>query len=248
MGIHLLNFVQTHWWHCAPLLVVGTFALVIILERSHTLFWDFPFPYADAFMEKVKYLVLADRVQEATALCDQMINKPMVRVVKEALTRAHLTEAIIENGIQIAVQATVEKIQERTHYLATLANLSTLMGLLGTIAGLIQAFDAIGNANSAERAQLLATGISVAMNATLLGIAVALPCLVAYSLLNAQSERLAGQIDRGALSILEILRSRLAQADPNRESPGNAGGNNPMTGFSQRGTVRSSITLERKGG
>ncbi len=237
MGIHLLNFIQAHWWHCAPLLIIGVFALVIILERSHTLFWDYPFPYADAFMEKIRYLVLADRVQEAAAFCDQLSAKPMVVVVKEGLIRAHLTENIIENGLQIAVQACAEKVQERTAYLATLANVATLMGLLGTIVGLIQSFDAIGSANALERAALLATGISVAMTATLLGIAVAVPCLIGHSLLNAQADRLLSQIDRGALSILEILRSRLAQADPNRENP------NGPTGFTTKGGAKS-ITLQ----
>lgn len=237
MGLKLLYFIQSHWWHSTPILLVGVFALVLILERSHTLYWDFPFPYADAFLEKIRYLVMADRLQEATAFCDQLLAKPMVRVVREGLIRAHLTEGIIENGLQIAVQGAAEKIQERTQHLGTMANVATLLGLLGTIAGLIQSFDAVGNANAQERALLLAQGISIAMNATLLGIAVAVPCLIAHSLLSAQADRLLTQIDQGALSTLEILRSRLAQAEPSREGSGS-----PQTGLNTR--VGKSITLQ----
>jgi len=242
MGASLLHFIQTHWWHVTPLLIAGLLALAIILERSHALYWDFPFPYADAFMEKVRYLVLADRLQEATAFCDQILAKPMVRVVREGLIRGHLNENIIENGLQVAVHTAADKVQERTAYLATIANVATLLGLLGTIAGLIQSFDAIGNANAVERAALLATGISVAMYATLLGLAVAVPCLIAHAMLSAQADRLLTQIDAGAIVTLEILRTRLAQIDPSRESSGAPG--SPQTGFTSKGGARSSITLQ----
>src|SRR5690606_11332717 len=130
------------------------------------------------------------------------------QVVKEGLLRAHHPESIIEHGLQVVVGEYSEKIQSRTQFLATVANVATLLGLLGTILGLIQSFEAVGNANPQERAALLANGISTAMNATMLGLGIAIPCMVAYSFLVARTNRLAGQMERAAIQVLDVLKQR----------------------------------------
>ena len=70
------------------------------------------------------------------------------------------------------------ELEQRTHYLATLANVATLLGLLGTIIGLIQAFTAVAAADPSEKADLLSASISVAMNTTAFGLVVAIPLLL----------------------------------------------------------------------
>ena len=229
----LLEFISHHFTHVAPILIAGAFALVIILERVHAIVWDYSFPYGEAFFEKIRYMVLSDRIAEAIAFCEQLAHKPLVRVVREGLLRAHQPESVIEHGLQIAVSEATDKIQERTPFLSTIANVATLLGLFGTILGLIQSFDAVGNANAQERAQLLAAGISVAMNATMLGLGVAIPCLVAYSFLVNRSNKLVSEIDVAAVRMLDLLKQRYYSAPPKPETP--PSGIHPSTRLTRTG-------------
>jgi len=214
---NFIDFIHQHFLHAAPIVGCGAFALVIILERMHALLVDYSFPYAEAFFEKIRYMVMADRVKEALALCEQLTSKPFVRVIREGLIRAHHPENIIEHGLEIVVGEMNEKIQARIQYLAMLANVATLFGLLGTIVGLIQSFDAIGSANAQERAALLAAGISTAMNATMLGLAVAIPCLIFHTFLSSRANALTSEMDRAAVRILDLLQQRYYAVDPRQD-------------------------------
>ncbi|OFZ73846.1 MAG: hypothetical protein A3K03_01140 [Bdellovibrionales bacterium RIFOXYD1_FULL_44_7] len=82
------------------------------------------------------------------------------------------------------------------------------MGLFGTIAGLIHSFQAIGQADAQQKSALLAVGISQAMNATMLGLAVAIPAMVAFSLLINRSNRLVAEVDSSAMRAMDVLRQR----------------------------------------
>jgi biopolymer transport protein ExbB len=98
-------------------------------------------------------------------------------------------------------------VQKRTVFLATIANVATLLGLFGTIAGLIQAFEAVGAADAQQKSALLAQGISTAMNATMLGLAVAIPCMIAFSFLMNRTNQLTGDIEQSAIRALDRARS-----------------------------------------
>ena len=78
-------------------------------------------------------------------------------------------------------------VSQRIGYLAMIANVATLFGLLGTIGGLISSFEAVASADAATKQSLLASGISVSMNATMLGLAVAIPAMIAFSILNSRA-------------------------------------------------------------
>jgi biopolymer transport protein ExbB/TolQ len=137
-----------------------------------------------------------------------MQGKPAAEVTREALLRAHQTENLIESGLTLAVGRASQAIQKRTAFLATIANVATLLGLFGTIAGLIFSFEAVGQADAQQKSVLLAAGISQAMNATLLGLGVAIPCMVAFSFLTSRSNRLIAEVDGAAVRTLDILKQR----------------------------------------
>lgn len=206
--VSIINFIAHNLAHVAPILICGMFAVLIVLERMKTLLWSYAFPQVDAFFAKIRYLVMADKIDEAMSLCEYFEDKPTAQVVKQALVRAHQPESLIEHGLQVMVSEVSEKIQLRTGFLATIANVATLLGLLGTILGLIQSFEAVGSANAQQRAALLAAGISTAMNATMLGLSVAIPCMIAYSFLMNRSNRLIAEMERSAVRILELLKER----------------------------------------
>jgi len=208
-------FIVHDFFHAAPILAAGAFGLVIILERTRALLWGYPMDRMDAFFEKIRVMVMADRLADALALCERFRGKPIASVVRAALLRADQPESLIEDGLQIAVGEMQERVGLRTGFLATIANVATLLGLFGTIVGLVQSFEAVGSANASERSALLAAGISTAMNATMLGLGTAIPCMIFYSFLMNRTNRLNGQIERSAVRILEILKHRYFSAATN---------------------------------
>jgi biopolymer transport protein ExbB/TolQ len=207
------EFIRTSFWHVAPILIAGAIAVAIAAERARALFSIYPIRDSQGFFDKITDLVLAGKFNEAVALCDRLQAKPVARVAKEALLRAHQPESLIENGLQIAVGDATQAIQKRTVFLSTIANVATLLGLLGTIAGLIASFEAVGHADPQQKSALLAAGISTAMNATMMGLGVAIPCMIAFSFLMNRTNRLLADIDQSAMRVMDILKQRYYQAE-----------------------------------
>jgi biopolymer transport protein ExbB len=115
--------------------------------------------------------------------------------------RREIVEAAMEEGMLDAMPGLVQ----RTHYLATFANIATLLGLLGTIVGLIQAFTAVANANPAEKAELLSASISVAMNTTAFGLMTAIPLLLVHSYLVTKTSHLVDNLEKAAVKSLNMM-------------------------------------------
>ena len=103
------------------------------------------------------------------------------------------------------------RLESRTHYLATFANIATLLGLLGTIIGLIQAFTAVAEANPAEKADLLSASISVAMNTTAFGLIVAIPLLLVHTVLQSKTTRIIDSLEMVSVKFLNAVDERRHQ-------------------------------------
>ncbi len=204
----MVDTIRDHFWHFAPILASGFIALAIIFERFVALVVRYPMKGFTNFFERVGDLVMSDRISEAIALCDRFRTKPAALIAKEALLRAHQPEELIEQGLDYAVTENIERISQRTAFLATIANVATLLGLFGTIAGLIQSFSAVGSASPQQRSALLAQGISTAMNATMMGLLVAIPCMIAFSFLMNKTNRLTTESQKAAIRILDIIKQR----------------------------------------
>ena len=204
----LLSFILSNFAHVFPIIACGGLALIITVERGMALLVSYPVANFEGFFDRMRLLIMKDKVGEAIALCEQHRAKPVARVAREGLMRAHQPESLIEKGLQIAVTEATERIQERTAFLATIANVATLFGLLGTIIGLVQSFEAVGAANPQARSAMLANGISTAMNATMLGLGVAIPSMIAYAFLMSRTNKMIAQIDQAAVRILDLLQQR----------------------------------------
>jgi biopolymer transport protein ExbB/TolQ len=204
----IINFIWEHFAHAGPILVIGAISLGIFLERMYLLFMRYPMRNRDRFLKSVSSLVMSAKIEEATRLCDEYEHKPAAQVIKTALTRSHLPEGLIQDGLQLAIQEHQVRIMKRTGFLPTTANVATLLGLLGTIAGLIQSFQAVAHADPQQKSALLSAGISTAMNATMLGLVVAIPCMLAFSFLMSQSNLLVADCEQVAMRILDVLKQR----------------------------------------
>jgi biopolymer transport protein ExbB/TolQ len=104
-----------------------------------------------------------------------------------------------------ALAREISFVDRRTGFLAMFGNVSTLLGLLGTIVGMIHSFGAVANASPVDRATMLSKGISEAMNCTAFGLLVAIPALVAYAYFQNKTDRIVGEITEGTTEIYHDL-------------------------------------------
>jgi len=111
----------------------------------------------------------------------------------------------IETAMEEGLMEVIPRLEKRTHYLATLANIATLLGLLGTIIGLIQAFTAVASADPAQKADLLSSSISVAMNTTAFGLMTAIPLLLMHALLTTKTTELVDSFEMAAVKFLNLI-------------------------------------------
>jgi biopolymer transport protein ExbB len=114
----------------------------------------------------------------------------------------------IEKAMEESLMEVVPRLEKRTHYLATFANLATLLGLLGTVMGLIRAFAAVATINPAEKANLLSASISVAMNCTAFGLMTAVPLLFIHAYLQTKTTELIDSLEMASVKFLNAIIER----------------------------------------
>jgi biopolymer transport protein ExbB/TolQ len=114
----------------------------------------------------------------------------------------------IEYAMEEGLLDAMPRLEKRTQYLATLANVSTLLGLLGTIIGLIAAFTAVASADPAEKASLLSQSISVAMNTTAFGLIAAIPLLLIHSVLQTKTNEIVDSFEMAGIKVMNIISDR----------------------------------------
>jgi biopolymer transport protein ExbB/TolQ len=123
----------------------------------------------------------------------------------------------IEYAMEEGLLETMPRLEKRTQYLATLANVSTLLGLLGTIIGLIAAFTAVASADPAEKASLLSQSISVAMNTTAFGLIAAIPLLLIHSVLQTKTNEIVDSFEMAGVKVMNLISER-STAAPARQA------------------------------
>ncbi len=116
----------------------------------------------------------------------------------------------IEKAMEESIMDIAPRLEKRTHYLATFANLATLLGLLGTVVGLINAFAAVATVNPSEKANLLSASISVAMNCTAFGLMTAVPLLVIHAVLQTKTTELIDSLEMASVKFLNAVTERTA--------------------------------------
>ncbi len=120
----------------------------------------------------------------------------------------------IEKAMEESLMDVVPRLEKRTHYIATFANLATLLGLLGTVMGLISAFSAVATVNPAEKANLLSASISVAMNCTAFGLMTAVPLLLIHAVLQTKTTELIDSLEMVSVKFLNAITERQTQQPP----------------------------------
>jgi biopolymer transport protein ExbB/TolQ len=115
----------------------------------------------------------------------------------------------VEFAMEEGLMETLPRLEKRTQYLSTLANVATLLGLLGTIIGLIAAFTAVANADPAEKASLLSQSISVAMNTTAFGLITAIPLLLIHAVLQTKTNEIVDSFEMAGVKLLNLISNNV---------------------------------------
>lgn len=137
----------------------------------------------------------------------EIARTPLATMLNYGFARKHTDSPreSIESAMEEGMMEVMPELEQRTHYLATYANIATLLGLLGTIIGLIDAFTAVASADPAEKADLLSASISVAMNTTAFGLIAAIPLILLHSYLVTKTARLVDNIEMAAVKCLNLI-------------------------------------------
>jgi biopolymer transport protein ExbB len=182
-------------------------SLAVSLERFVRLFLRYNVN-GPSFMFEVQKYILANDVDGAIRLCNGSGEAALPKIIKAGLQRAGRDEPQIQNAIDAASLEVIPKLERRLSYLGLIANLATLLGLLGTINGLIQAFAAIAIAEPAQRQAILSAGISEAMNATAFGLLTAIFTMITHSILSNKASQIIEEIDEFGVKLLDLLSAR----------------------------------------
>jgi biopolymer transport protein ExbB/TolQ len=189
---------------------VSALAIAIIIERLIVLAFRLNLN-AGPFMDQVQKLVISGNIDRAIKLCGAAPDAALSRVVKAGLTRAGKGEQEVSRALEEAVLEVTPAITRRISALWSLANVATLVGLVGTITGLIRTFRSLGAVAADMKQVLLSNGISEAMYNTALGLTIAVTCIVAHLLLNSKAKAMVEEVEYNALR-LENLLARRAEA------------------------------------
>ena len=203
-------FVDGGFW-MYPILTVGAIGIAIgverfiklsMVERANRKVWS----------ELHPVLVEGDfdKAREMTANDDSTVSK-LLEVGLERQGTVRRREDI-EIAMEEGMMEIIPQLEKRISYIALYANLSTLLGLLGTIIGLIAAFNAVANANPAEKADLLSASISVAMNTTAFGLIAAIPLLIIHSFLTSKAGAIVDSLEMASVKTLNVITGKARRA------------------------------------
>jgi len=187
-----------------PILAMSVVALGVAIERIYFLYIRYNINGA-TFMDQITKLVMAGNIDRAIKLCNAAPTQALPRIVKAGLTRANKGEAAVGQAIEEATLEMTPLISKRTNSLLAIANVATLLGLLGTIVGLIESFASLENASPADKQRLLASGISVAMYTTAFGLIVAIPTMLVHLFLSGVTKKIMDEIDQYSVRLENLL-------------------------------------------
>jgi biopolymer transport protein ExbB len=182
----------------------------VMIERFIFLFFRYNIN-GGQFFNQIQKLVMANNIDRAIKLCNAADKAALARVIKAGLTRANKSEGEIGSAIEEAMLEVTPGVGKRIAMIPALANIATLLGLLGTIDGMIRAFAAVATVAADQRATALAKGIGIAVNTTGYGLLVAIPLLAAHVFIAGLAKKINDEIDLYASKLENLLGARVRQ-------------------------------------
>ena len=202
----IVHFFQEGGFFMYPIMFVLALGVAIALERY--IFLTLQKASNRSAWNKMLPLLQQGKFKEATDLANKTksaIGRILVFGLNSKLASGRRVDDI-ELAMEEGLMEIIPRLEKRTPYLATFANIATLLGLLGTILGLIAAFTAVANADPAEKANLLSQSISVAMNTTAFGLISAIPLLLLYSIIQTKTTEIVDSLEMASVRFINMVR------------------------------------------
>lgn len=191
----------------APFSFVNMFVLALVLAIIAERFVYILSKYrvnTTEFMAQIRKLVQAGNIDRAIKLCEAA-PLPLLQVVKSGLTQANRGEEAVIAAMEERMSELMPELEKRVAALWTLANIATLIGLLGTITGLIKAFGAVAHADPSDRSRILSAGISEAMWNTALGLGIAVLCMIFHLIIHGMTKKIKQDMERATMKLENLL-------------------------------------------
>ena len=195
-----------------PIVITSAIVVGLMIERFYMLFFRYNIN-AEEFMNAIRKHVLAGNIAAAIKVCNATPNAVLPQIIKAGLVRANQGEVAISNAIEEAQLALLPQVRARTNTLAALANIATLLGLMGTVIGMIQSFGGLAQADEANRQNVLTSGISVAMYTTAGGLIVAIPSLIVHLILSGLTTKILEDVEHYSAMLEDLLVTQVRNAD-----------------------------------
>jgi biopolymer transport protein ExbB/TolQ len=183
-------------------------SLVIIIERSFRYWLQYDLANSSGFMAAVQKMVMNNSIENAIRLCKKARPKLLPYVMSEGLKRANDSTEEIENSLETATLTAIPRLTKILPFLGTTANVATLLGLLGTLFGLMKSFGAAAKLTGSAKQTALASGIAEALTATSFGLGTALMCLLAFVILMMKQSSIVDDINKNVARLEDLLFTR----------------------------------------
>ena len=184
--------------------VVGILVLAISVDKLIKLYFVYSVDSVP-FMGQIMKLVMSNNVDRAIKICHVKNKAALPQVIRAGLVKMGKPIEDIQGSMDEASLKVGPAVQSGLNFIATFANISTLLGLLGTITGLIMSFGSLAMADPSQKQTLLASGIAEAMNCTAFGLIVAVTAIVAHSYLSNKANKIMDDIDRYSVSVINLV-------------------------------------------
>ncbi len=200
----ILVFFDTGGIFMAPIMLVLVFGMAIVIERY--LFLSTVKSKNRKLLAELMPLLKSGDLNQVYKITSKS-KVAMAQMLNLGLSRLKVKpdRDQIEMAMEESLMEIIPRLEKRTHYIAMFANIATLLGLLGTISGLITAFSAVAGVDPSLKAEILSGSISVAMNTTALGLGVAIPLIIFFSILQTKTTEIVDSLEMATVKFVNLI-------------------------------------------
>ena len=202
MHLNIIEIIRQGGILMWPIMFTSVVGMAIVIERWLTL------RRADSdtreFMDTMRQVIRQNRIQEAINICDET-DAPVARIIKAGLLKHRQSREIIREAIEDAGRFEIPRLERYLSGLATCATIAPMLGLLGTVQGMILAFAQIQNKRGQVNPSDLAEGIGNALVTTAAGLAVAIPLLILYNYFTSRVENMLVEMEASSVELVDML-------------------------------------------
>lgn len=216
LAFNPLQVIIEHGGAAAYMIMIAGAGLVVIgIERIITLYLRLSYD-TDGALEHIRALIFDRRYTDAIQVCNGTKTAPTLGVVKAGLLAVENGREAMRSAISNAVLNISHRCEKRLPFISLIANVATLLGLFGTILGLIKTFKSIAMVDPAQKGQMLGVGISEAMYATAAGLCVGIAAMVLHTMCVSKSDEIVGGAQDAGLKLMTWIEQSERSADVQR--------------------------------